>query len=206
MRGDLGIPLLGAWVADVVLALPNVLPSSVTLTLGNLKLAGAVYRQAQFAGQTTARLVGGAGGWSQAVQSRAYNNPAGVLVSTVLSDAATEVGESVVVATDSSLGTFFVRFADKASRVLGDLAGPLWWVDSSGVTHVGSRPGGSIGTPFQVINFDGARGIATVATEDPASWLPGTTFSNNVLSTQTIASVRHELAGDGVARMQVTVQ
>jgi hypothetical protein len=206
VRASLGLPLLGAWVADVALASDVALPKAITLTIGNLTLAGAVYRQAQFAGRTTAVLVAGANGWSSPVEARAYNNPGGVLLSQVLSDAATEVGERVEVAADGPVGNFFWRFADRASRVLRALAGPEWWIDDTGTTQVGPRTGSAVASSFQVISFDGAAGLAEVSSEDPASWLPGATFSTPALSQQTVASVRHELSPNGRARLLVMVQ
>ena len=112
--------------------------------MGNLSLVGAVYRQAAFGGRLEARLVGGAAGWHKPVQARAYNNPGGVALSQVLRDAAIEVGESVNVISDGPIGNFFFRYADKASRVLRTLAGPLWWVSPDGTTQVGARPATSV--------------------------------------------------------------
>jgi hypothetical protein len=204
VSGSVGIPYYGAFVADVELVTTTALPSIVSVTLGNLTLAGAVYRQSQFAGKTLARLVGGAGGWSQTVQARFWRNTQGLMASTVLRDTAIDAGEKVNLAADFSVGVFWTRRADKASRVLARLAGPEWWIDSSGTTQIGARSSTVITSAFQLEEFDGARGLATVATEDLASWMPGNTFSNDVLTTPTmIASVRHSLSGDGVARLQV---
>jgi len=203
---NLAIPLYGLWVADVVLALATPLPStSVTIALGNLSLVGAVYRQFAFAGSVGARLVGGAGGWAQPVQARGYNNPSGVLLSMVVGDAARDVGESVIVAADQTLGNFYARFADKASRVLAAVAGPLWWVDSAGVTHVGPRPTGAVKSEFVAEQFHGHTGELVIATEDYASWLPGVTFTNSTVGTQTVACVRHDVTGNGESKMKVLV-
>lgn len=205
VRGTLSVPLYGAWVADVVLATDQTLPAAVSLTVGNLTLAGAVYRQAPFAGLLEARLVGGAGGWSQSVEARGYDNPGGVLASQVLADAALEVGEQVVVASDRVLGNYYVRLADKASRVLRAIAGEQWWIDPAGVTHVGPRGPSSITSDFVVEEFSGASGRLRIATEDPASWQPGATFSSATVAPQTIASVRHVFADSGIARLEVMV-
>lgn len=205
-RGTLSLPLWGAWVADVVMATDAPLPTSVVFAIGNLTLSGAVYRQTAFGGRTEARIVAGAGGWSKAVQARGYVNPGGVLASQVLSDAALEVGETVVVASDGVLGNFYERLNDKASRVLRAIAsggGEQWWIDGSGVTHVGPRVGVPITTDFQIEAFSGASAHARISTEDPASWLPGNTFSSATIVQQTIASVRHTFGDDGVARLEI---
>lgn len=208
VSGSLSLPLYGAWVADVELELESAVTSPVTAIVGNLTLRGSVYRQATFAGRTEARLIGGGGGWSKNVQARGYNQLGGVLASQVLNDAAIEVGETVVVATDSTLGDAYARFGGpdgKAARVLRRLAGSQWWVDPSGVTHVGPRPTSAITSDFTVEMFSGAPGTLSIATEDVSSWMPGNTFSSATVAQQTIASVRHEFGPNGVARMKVMV-
>jgi hypothetical protein len=208
VSGSLGIPLLGLWVADVVLSNAQALPTAVSLVVGNLTLAGAVYRQAIFGGLVEARIFGGAGGWHKTVQARAWTNPGGVLLSQVLRDAAIEVGESVNVAADFTIGNFFFRFgpsslySGKASRVLRSLA-PSWWVDPNGVTQVGPRSSAAITSDFTTETFTGASGLLSIGTEDPVSWMPGSTFSSPQVSQRTIKSVRHELSADGRARLQV---
>jgi hypothetical protein len=203
---SLSIPLYGLWVADVMLALATPLPTtSLMLSIGNLSLAGTVYRQSAFAGTVEARLVGGANGWSQNVQARGYNNPGGVLLSMVVGDAAKDVGEKVVVAVDQTLGNFYARSGDKASRVLGAVAGPYWWIDSTGVTHVGPRPTGAVASEFVVESFHGHTGELVISTEDYASWQPGVTFTNATVGTQTVACVRHEVKQNGHSTMKVLI-
>lgn len=209
ISGALSLPLYGVWVADLVLQTTTALSGPVTLLVGNLTLVGAVYRQAVFAGLLECRLVAGAGGWNKSIQAQGYNNPAGVQASQVLSDAAAAVGETVVVAVPSTVGNQFARFGDsptmpgKAGRVLRSVAGQQWWIDAAGVTHVGPRPSVAIASPFTVEEFHGSSGTLRIATEDPASWLPGNTFTSATVATQTIASVRHAFGADGVARLEV---
>lgn len=201
--GAIAIPLYGAWTADVVMATDVLLPTQVTLIAGNLSLVGTVYRQAAFAGRTEARLVGGGGGWGQEVSARGYNSSGGVLKSTILSDAATDVGESAAIDDDGVAGNQYVRYADKASSVLSAIAGTTWWIDEQGVTRVSERPTATISSPFTLVNFDARTSVASIATEDPASWVPGASFTASTLPTQTIASVRHVFADDGTARLLV---
>jgi hypothetical protein len=206
VSGSISIPLSGAWVADVALALPVTLPPKVSLTIGNLTMQGAVYRQASFAGVREARIVAGAGGWSRSVQARAYQSVAGILRSTVLRDAALEVGELVNVLADQILGNYFVRLADKAGRVLRTIGGPMWWIAPNGVTTIGPRTATTIMSPFTAEQYSGAYGTLTIATEDPGAWLPGATFSGPTVGTQTVSSIRHSLGADGQARMEVMVR
>jgi hypothetical protein len=206
VSGTLSMPLYGAWVADVTLAVDTDVPTQTTLTIGNLSLVGYVVRQDSFAGLRTARLVGGHGGWMRAVTPKAYAMPPGTLLplSMVLGDLAGDVGETVVTTLTTSPGNQWVREAASAQRALQQLSGGQWWIDPNGVTHVGPRTGVSISSPIEVIEYDGGRGAVRVATEDPASWLPGNSFSASTLpSALTISLVTHTLSSDGVARIDV---
>ena len=57
-----------------------------------------------------------------------------------------------------------------------------------GVTQVGARPSGSIGSAFDVMpdGTDLGQGRVMIATENPADWQPGMRFANNLISTQLI--------------------
>jgi hypothetical protein len=85
------------------------------------------------------------------------------------------------------------------------VAGTQWWIDTAGVTHVGPRLGGSVTSDFTVESFHGAPGTLSIATEDPAAWTPGTTFSSPTVAQQTIASVRHVFTEGGKSRLEVMV-
>lgn len=204
ISGSISIPLYGLWVADVLLALTEAVPTQCTLTIGDLTLVGFSYRTAGFAGSRSVRLVGGFGGWHQQVTARAYENPAGVPLSMVLSDAAIEVGEKVNVQQDGSVGLFYIRQAGPAQEVLGQLANPLWWVDSNGVTQVGPRDTSTITSDFQVESYSGGKGKFTISTEHPKDWQPGRVFSNfTVTEPKTIGLVRHSIQNDGKSRLEV---
>src|SRR5262249_40867742 len=149
-------------VADVVLADATPLSGAVSLVVGNATFTTAVALTPQgvelssaFAGQTRARLVGGAGGWGQPVNLPPLRNPAGVLLSIALGDRGmarisrvTGRGETVSPAgsLDKSIGLFYVPGVGvPAGRLLAALANPLWWVGADGVTRVaGTRTGPAI--------------------------------------------------------------
>jgi hypothetical protein len=211
--GSIGVPEYGVWSADVSLTVATQIPSSpggCMVTVGNLTLVGTAFRAASFAGAKSARIVGGFGGWRNPIAPRAYRNGGGVLLSMVLGDVAAEVGEQIQVASDGPLGTLFTREGSTAanpvpaSRVLRQLGGPLWWVDPAGMTHVGPRPSAAVSSAFQAISYSGARGSFEIATEDPASWLPGATFSSDTITTtQTVSLLMIEASNDGVVRIRV---
>lgn len=193
----------GAWVADATLAEDAEVPVLCSLTIANLTLAGAVMRQAPFAGQRTARLVGGFGGWRRPVGARSYQNPAGIPLSMILRDAAMEVGERVAIANDALVGTDFVRESAAASRVLRQIVGRSWWVDAAGVTRLGPRPSSTVASEYSAVAFSGALGRFLVATEDLAAWLPGAAFASKLVPTSTVSSMSVAMDRDGKLRLEV---
>jgi hypothetical protein len=198
------MPLYGTWSADVVLAESTMITTAVTLAIGDLSLVGSVYRQANFAGSRSARLIGGAGGWRKGLSRKPYANPAGLRRSMVIGDAAREVGEAVTLDADGTIGTFFVREAAPASRVLRQLAGALWWVDPAGMTHIGPRPTGAISSDFTVIHWSGKTGSFEIATDNYADWMPGKTFTAPTVSgTQTVSLVNLNQDNEGKLRLEV---
>lgn len=201
---DIAIPYYGIWEGDVQLSTPQVITGPVTLIIGDLTLIGSVYRYSSFAGLTSLRLVGGAGGWRKAVTAQAYANPAGVRLSTVMFDVASAVGETVVVGTDAIIGQFYTREANIAQRVLRMLAGAEWYIDVNGVTQVRPRVGVAIGTPLTVIDWDPATNLFDIATEDLAAWMPANTFTApTVTASQSISMTRIQSRNDGVLRLKV---
>ena len=206
VTASLSIPLYGIPVCDLLVPTLDPLTTPVSVVFGNFTQVMGVYRQGYFGGSQYARLVGGYAGWRNTVSSQAYNNPSGINLSLVLGDAAAAVGEQVNVATDSSVGTFYVRENAAAQRLLRQLGGPLWWVDPTGVTQVGPRTPVGITTPFTVISYDAAQGLYDIATEDYASWMPANTFSGPTLTTgitNTISLTRLTVDNDGILRLKV---
>jgi hypothetical protein len=207
IKASVGIPYYGTWCADVTLAISGTIPSAASvLVLGDLSLMGTVVRAASFAGSRSARIAGGFGGWPREVSAQAYRG-SNVRASTVLRDAAALVGERVQVdANDTNLGRF-TREAGPASRVLRQVAGPLWWTAPDGVTHVGPRASTPITSAFDVIGWSGKTGKFTIATEVLADWQPGRTFTAPTVSgAQTISHVSIEMANDGRLRLEVLAQ
>lgn len=210
VSAHVSVPYYGTWTADVMMpaagnAAALAVGSQVTLTLGNLTLIGAVYRSGPFAGQIRIFAMGGYGGWQKPVPSQQYTLSGGVKLSTVLTDMASAVGEKVNVQADRVIGSGFVREATSAGRILRQIAGPLWYVDPQGVTQiVATRKPLTIATPFQIVQFDGDRGEFEVATEDYLSWLPGSSFSNEIVTAaQTISLSTIDTDNDGTLRFRV---
>lgn len=204
VSGSITIPYYGTWVADVVLSEAGVISTGAKLVVSDLSLTGTVVRQASFAASRSARIVGGAGGWRNILPSRGYSHPAGVKLSTVLSDAARECGESIRVDGDRSIGAHYARDAGKAERVLELELDGKWWVDALGVTRTDGRDGSPIVTPFTVIAWSGGKGQFEIASESVASWQPGRTFTSpTVDGVQVISSMTVDVDNEGKARLHV---
>lgn len=208
VEGSLTLPIYGAWVADFKLATPDPMPAAATVTLGNLSLIGTALRTAPFVGAREWRGVAGAHGWQGTLQPRAYGNSQ-VMLSTVLQDAALELGESVNVQADVSLGGGYTRPLGQAGPPTGAellyQLGVNWWIDNAGVTQIGTRTTQAIapGT-FQVMSERSGYGLFDIATEDYASWVPGSTFTApTVTGTVTVSSVSFAMTNDGVLRLAV---
>lgn len=205
--GDLAIPQYGLWSADVSLADDVAIPANTSIVLGNLTMACNVYRQTGFAGSRTCRVVAGFGGWRNELAAKQYDLPYGVRLSLVLGDAALEAGEKINVPNDAIIGPGYVREKAPASRTLRQLAGENWYADASGTVQVAAWPTATIKTAYQVIDQDGGQGKVAIATEDYASWMPGTTFTNTFLSgTFTNCGVIYTFHNDGTFRLEVLTQ
>lgn len=202
---DLSMPHYGLWAADVGLDTAASISHVVTLKVANLTLTGAVVRMAGFAGQRTARIVGGAGGWSKGIGPQSYYNPNGVHRSTVVRDAASMVGETVNIPNDSVMANVFAREACPAQRVLRQVFGDVWWVDPLGVTQCAARTDvRPITSDFLVVHWSGGQGSFDIATEDVAAWTPGRTFvAPTVPNAQTISLVNIKVDGEGTLRLGV---
>jgi hypothetical protein len=201
------IPEYGTWAADVSLSDSSQIPIITTLTIGDLSMSAAVIRMASFSGSKSARLIGGFGGWRKTLARGMYASSGGVRLSTVLQDAATELGERIVVADDRSLGTLYVRQEAPGQRLLRNLIGPVWWIDPSGVTQTGPRSGGDITSQFDVIHWSGGKGSFEIATETYADWMPGRTFTAPTVSTrQVVSMVSLDQDNDGKLRLEVLAE
>lgn len=201
---SVGIPMYGLWAGDVTVATATPLPATASpLTIGDLSLLGTAFRLATFSGASSARLVGGYGGWRKTAPRQAYVGGS-VRLSIVLKDAATVVGERLTLDVPDANIARYTRAEGPASRSLSLAAGPLWYVAPDGVTHVGPRPGGLITSDFDVIMWTGATGKFTIATETLADWMPGRTFTApTVPGVRTVSYTEIGMDNDGRLRLEV---
>lgn len=149
------VPWNGAWVADVSLDLEpgQPVPSGIgVLTLLETPLVGKVTSDATGReGQTVKVRVTGAAGWTKLVSEQHHQNPAGVTLSAVFLALSAETQEPVTVLADEILGAHYTRRSGIASQ---HLEGREWWVDFTGVTHVGPRHPSAPPAGLEVLSFD----------------------------------------------------
>ena len=183
------IPAHGLPWAEVSLAVEAELSGAVTLTIADASWSMAVVSGGPDVGRSHYRLVGGAGGWGRAVAAKPYTNDAGVKLSSVLTDAASEAGEAfATVPPTTKIGPHFAREAAPAARVLEQLVPGAWYVGADGLTYLGARAASTLSTPYAAGPVDLARNSATLAAEEIEGIVPGL-----VVEGLTVVDVLHEL-------------
>lgn len=200
------VPYYGIWCADLAFPKPDAVDLSGPLVIGDLSMQGTIVSGDSFAGSRKVQAIGGKAGWRKSIPSQNYSNPSGIKLSVVLGDAAANVGEQVRVSNDSVIGVSYVRESAPASRFLRQLAGPLWYIDSDGITQVGDRPTKAITTAFSIIKADPSNNSFQIATENYKDWLPGNTFSNVIVPMHRISMTTFILDNQGKLRLEVLAQ
>lgn len=188
------LPYFGIWTADVSIDQAVALHGQVSLVLGDITLVGTVNRGGSYAGAATYGIVGGYLGWQSTVAPRSYTHNVGVKLSTVLSDAAAEVGERLSLGADAVLGPFYTRQSAPAVRLLNSLAVTGWYVGTDGVTRTGARTSKTITSKFDVISADPSLGKAMVATESLIDVVPGNVANVGLATPITISNVVHSVS------------
>jgi hypothetical protein len=171
-RATIHVPYQGPWFADVswLDAAPDVADGAITLTIGSASFVGTIdpAQSGVFGEKRMARVVAGANGWQRSIETRGYANDAGVKASTVATDAANAVKERLGSFTGGAdrLGHHYTREAGAASRTLEDAArGASWWVDYSGVTHVGARPNVPAPGAYTLLSYDPRANLAVLSVD-----------------------------------------
>ena len=170
------IPAWGTWYADVSIDGEETLSGQVDLALADVTFKGTVLSGGPAVGRSHYFVVGGFGGWGKTLTCKSYANDAGVKLSTVLGDVASEVGESIDPATvpTTRLGPSFVRPKEPAGRVLEQLSSKSWYVASDGITRLGARASTVLPSGFtRTSPVDRAGGCVELAGELIASLVPG---------------------------------
>jgi len=171
-RATIHIPQQGPWFADVswLDAAPDVPDGKITLVIGSVSFVGTIdpNQSGVFGDKRSARIVAGANGWQRSITERGYANDAGVKASTVAGDAARACGETIgsFAGGQTTLGAHYDREKGSASRVIEDAArGAAWWVDYSGVTHVGTRPNVPAPGSYTLLSYDPRSNVAVLSVD-----------------------------------------
>lgn len=194
------VPAWGRWFADVSIDEEADLSGRVEIVVADLSLSGTILSGGPYQGRSRFRLVAGAGGWGKILKPKSYESDAGVKVSTVLGDAATEAGETLEpIAPTRKVGPAFARPSDQpASAVLEQLVPAGWYVDEAGVTRLGQRAPSTPAGGFTRMDRNVATGALELAS-DVIAWIrPGL-----VIDGMKVVDVRHELSPDGGLRSTV---
>ncbi len=198
------IPWSGAWFADLVFLEDPSLSGAVSLVVGDVTLRGTI--DERYSGtrgaELRARIVGGAGGWSAAVAAQSYVNDQGVRALLVAQDAARLSGETLgtFAPSSSSLGSYYVRQAGPASRVLEDVIGSAaWWVELDGTTTVGTRASSPAASgSYQVLEYDAAARLVTLGVDSVAAVAPGAVLSDGLDAPQTVRDLEVRVTPESV--------
>jgi hypothetical protein len=136
--------------------------------------SGTIVAGATVDGRSRYRVIAGAGKWGAELPARAYANDAGLQVSKLIADAASEAGEPAPAgAPTARLGPHYDRPKGPASFALNLLAPRAWYARADGVVAFGSRaPLPASGLPVVDRNPAG-RVVELAATESFAGLLPG---------------------------------
>lgn len=202
----------GPWHAEVKLSSAQSLPAEpfgVALVIGELTLTGTLVAESDGTQALTrsARIVGGAGGWTNLLPARGYHNDAGVKARLVAEDLARETQERLggFVPRAERLGVDYARRVGAASRALTEAIGGdgvAWWVDFAGVTQVGQRPPATpAASDYQVLAYDPSERMATVDTRQPAIVAIGATISEGLDAPGVVRELEWEASGESQFRV-----
>lgn len=196
LRATVVIPRTRIWTAEIEAANLLDISGAVTIGLADIELKGTIIDGGPYATRGWYRIVGGAGGWRRALAPKSYRSAAGVKLSTVVGDAATEVGETMAAFTDSRVGPAYVRppslegdkLSVEAARVLDALASENWYVDIDGSTHIGVRAAAAFKPNYRLLDKRPDARRAMIASDTLVGLVPGATLEG-----LEAATIRHEL-------------
>jgi len=169
------IPAWGRWWADVDVqsAIEIARGASVVVAFAGEEMHAAVVAGGAANGRAAYRVVAGTGGWSRAIDARAYRNAAGVAVATVIADVAAIVGESVADVPATRVGEHYAVTAGAASRALNELAPRAWYVGHDRVTRFGARASAVYDGTATRLDPRPIDDVIELATDDVTGLVPG---------------------------------
>lgn len=199
IRGRISLPLVGAWVADVV-ADPDSFPqpgAACTLALGSTNLSGVVRRANAPFGTTFARIIGGAGGLPTQLPPKGYQQ---TTVSAVLGDIMSACGEALAGNSDQTILSqqlaSWVRIGApgwSALAMLISTTGGAWRVLPNGQIWVGfdTYPPTTMES-FELLGYEPQELRAEIYSDQPTI-LPGQSFLGG-----NVQAVEHSIEPDKI--------
>ncbi len=187
-KAEIYQPRYGSWWADVETDNDAVLSGDVTLTIGDMTLAGTIKEGGVSDGTGRWHVRGGLA-WDTVIAERPYQSDAnaGVRLRTVLTDAARDCGAfaaGVDLPTDTRVGSSYSRVAGSGRSTLDALLPygcPPWYVSTAGRTVFARRAATDITAVARVRRRNLAHGLRWVSVDEYAPWIPGGVFEGATL-------------------------
>lgn len=203
----------GPWHAEVKVSSPDPLPVepyAITIAIGDTtRLVGTLVSQSDGTQALTrsARIVAGAGGWTNNLAPQGYHNDAGVKARLVVEDLVRATGERLggFIPRAERIGVDYARRAGWASRALTDAIGGEgipWWVDLEGVTQVGPRPAVTpAATAYEVLSYDPAERVAVLDAAEPAAVPIAATLTQGLDAPGVVRELEWQIGGEGALKI-----
>jgi len=208
LRGDLLLPRVGQWSADLVLDAETAPSGSVAIESPmGLRLVGTVERVSTVEGRVEARIQAGANGLGRQLEPVAYRPVGGVRVRTILEDWARASGESLSQSmAPELLATFvpaWVRERGSAARAIRSLAlelGCSWRFDAEGGLLLVRETWPTVDPDgVRVLRDDPVNDAVELAVDVPLPELvPGVTWQG-----RRVSSVEAFIVGNGMHRVRL---
>jgi hypothetical protein len=197
----------GAWVADVWLESDPKLQGTITIKVGTTSLVGTIVQQGQDTARTSLKIVAGAGAWGKVLPPKNYHLDVDVRAALVFADLCRETREKLgtFLPAAERLGKDYVRNGVAASTILESVIGAAkWWVDYSGLTHVGQIQSSSP-KHCEVLGYDPIRGQLELALDDLNELRVGSTFSDRLVQPVSVQSYQITIGAAGIRALCETV-
>jgi len=208
LRGDLLLPRVGQWSADLVLDAETAPSGSVAIESPmGLRLVGTVERASSVEGRVEVRIQAGANGLARQLEPVAYRPVGGVRVRTILEDWARACGETLSQSmAPELLATFvpaWVRERGSAARAIRSLAlelGCSWRFDAEGGLLLVRETWPTVDPDgVRVLRDDPVNDAVELAVDVPLPELvPGVTWQG-----RRVSSVEAFIVGNGLHRVRL---
>jgi len=207
IRGNISLPRIGAWHADIWVDNADGLEGKVTVDVGGeLDLVGTVNRGLAYQGITQLRIVAGGDGLRKPAKPKHYRAPS---IRTVLADLAADAGEIVASSADATVLAMGMNFWTTHARATGQMVAALvqnapaetaWRILANGELWIGPETWPDSGIEEWVeISEDGCNDVVEVGLDAPVL-VPGT-----LLGDRKVDHVQHRIDPGSVRSLVWTI-